>query len=59
VTLLGTANVADKLEQASELLEQAGEDEMALQVIAKVNFSPLEKEVIHLCRIIFEKEEES
>ena len=51
--LLQRADKADQLEKAAEILEAAGEDDLATQVITKVSFTPLEKEVIHLARAVW------
>jgi hypothetical protein len=44
------ARKAVKLAEAAKLLEEAGEDEMALNLMSKTDFNPLEEEVIELLR---------
>lgn len=44
------ARKAQKLTEAAKLLEEAGEDEMALNLIGKTEFTPLEEEVIEILK---------
>lgn len=46
--LVKRAKTVEKLNAAARLLEEAGEDEMAIDVMDKANLSPLEQEVINL-----------
>ena len=44
------ANRAQKLNAAAKLLEEAGEDDMVLALMAKTEFTPLEQEIVSLLR---------
>jgi hypothetical protein len=48
------ARVARKREQAAKLLEETGDDELALQLMEKSSFTELEEEVIHLLKMFGE-----
>jgi hypothetical protein len=47
--ILLRAAKAERLNSAARILEQAGEEDLALQVMGKTEFTPLEKEVIDMC----------
>ena len=50
------ATKSEKLTQAARLLEEAGEDEMALTLLGRTEFTPLELEVAALLRAFGELE---
>jgi len=50
------ANRAKKLNAAAKILEEAGEDDMVLALMAKTDFTPLETEVIRLLEYLKEIE---
>lgn len=54
--LLDRAQRATKINAAAKLLEEAGEDEIALTLMGRTEFTALEEEVIHLLRIMGEIE---
>jgi len=50
--LKARAAKAEKISEAARLLEEAGEDEIALNLLGKTDFTDLEKEVIRLLSIM-------
>lgn len=50
------AALAEKLNLAARILEEAGEEDMALQVMGKTEFTPLEQDVIRLIKDALPKE---
>lgn len=50
------ARKADKINQAAKLLEEAGEEDIALTLMGRTDFNPLEEEVIRLLHVMGELE---